>query len=71
MQLSVERLLAAIRLVPPLDGGRKRIERKRKTLAGGLDGAPFPHSRRPLGSADYIADSSAVWPEKSFASASG
>src|SRR5919109_5017572 len=45
MQLSVECLLAAIRLVPPLHGSRKRIEREGKTFAGGLDGARFRHSR--------------------------
>jgi hypothetical protein len=69
MQLVVERLFAAVGLVPPFDGGGKRIERKGKTFASRIDSAGFDHSRQPLGWADYIADSSAVWPKKSFASA--
>src|SRR6266702_8739511 len=43
VQLRVKSLLAAIGLVPPLDSGGERIERKRKTLAGDVDGAPFGH----------------------------
>jgi hypothetical protein len=71
VQLVVQRLFAAVGFVPPLDRGRQRIECKGKTFAGRVDGACFGHSLRPFGSADYIADSSAVWPKKSFACASG
>jgi len=45
VQLRVQCLLAAIGLVPSLNGGGERIERKRKTPAGRVDGAPFGHSR--------------------------
>src|SRR6266480_5072018 len=48
VQLRVKSLLAAIGLVPPLDSGGERIERKRKTLAGDVDGAPFGHPPWPL-----------------------
>src|SRR5437763_9206177 len=60
VQLVVQRLFAAVGFVPPFDGGSQRIERKGETFAGRIDGACFGHSRRPFGSADYIADSSAV-----------
>src|SRR5258708_26798044 len=45
VQLRVQCLLAAIGLVPSLNGGGERIERKRKTPAGRVDGPPFRHSR--------------------------
>src|SRR5436190_6613250 len=48
VQVRVKSLLAAIGRVPPLDSGGERIERKRKTLAGDVDGAPFGHSPWPL-----------------------
>ena len=37
VQLGVQRLLAAVGLVSPLDRGRKRIECERKTFAGRVD----------------------------------
>jgi hypothetical protein len=52
VQLGVQRLLAAVGFVPPLDRGRKRIECERKTLAGRVDGAGLGHPRQPLGPAD-------------------
>ena len=44
MQLGGERLLAAVGLAPPLDRRLQRVERERKTLAGGVDGARLGHS---------------------------
>src|SRR5262249_24268792 len=49
MQLVVERLFAAVGLVPAFDGGGKRIERQSKTFASRIDSAGFDHSRQPLG----------------------
>jgi len=46
MQLGSQRLLSAIRLAPPFNRGRKRVERARKTSAGGIDGAWLGHSRQ-------------------------
>jgi hypothetical protein len=46
MQLGVERRFAAVGLPPPLDGGCKRVKRKRKTFAGRVDGARFSHPRQ-------------------------
>src|SRR5262249_40822245 len=47
VQLGIERLLAAIGLLPPLDRGGQCIERKRKALAGGIDGADVVHAAQP------------------------
>jgi hypothetical protein len=49
MQLIVQRLFAAVGLVPPLDRGGKRKERQGKTFACRIDSAGFDHSRQPLG----------------------
>src|SRR5262249_19245245 len=46
VELGVERLLAVIRIAPPLDRGRQRVERERKTFAGRIDGAWLAHSPR-------------------------
>src|SRR5207247_4205627 len=48
VQLRVKGLLAAIGLVPPLDSGGRRIERKRKTLAGDVDALPSVILHGPL-----------------------
>src|SRR5262249_60671222 len=59
VQLGVERLLAAVGLVPPLDCGRERIECKRKTFAGRVDGGGLGHSRQPPWAGRYGPDSTA------------
>jgi len=69
VQLGVQRLLAAVCFVPTPDRGRQRVERKRKTSAGRVNRAGLAHSRPLIG--QYPPDSSALWPRKSFGSASG
>src|SRR5262249_15407658 len=59
VQLGVERLLAAVGLVPPLDFGRARIECNGRTFAGRVGGAGLGHSRQPPVAGRYGPDSTA------------